>query len=149
MTPTRTEAGGSERGRLKVFVDTSAWIAIYIKDDQNHRAARAQWEELIERKAMLVTTNYVIDEAITGVRAFAGHALAVELGEALFTSRLLRRVRIDEVMEKEAWSLFKRYDDQAFSFTDCTSFAAMQAEGLTTAFTFDEDFSIAGFQVLP
>jgi len=132
-----------------VFVDTSAWIALYIADDQNHDAARAQWEELIDREALLVTTNYVIDEAITTVRAIGGHPLAVKLGEALFTSRILRRLRIDEALEAEAWEIFKRYHDQAFSFTDCTSFAAMRAEGIGMAFAFDRDFLILGFQVLP
>lgn len=144
---TRSKEGA--QGRMVVFVDTSAWIALYIADDRNHRAARAQWEELIDRKALLVTTNYVIDETITAVRAIAGHHLAVKLGEALFTSRLLRRLRIDEALEGEAWEIFKRYDDQAFSFTDCTSFAVMRAEGIGTAFAFDRDFLIAGFQILP
>lgn len=141
--------GKIEVGRLKVFVDTGAWIALYVEDDENHVAAKTQWEELLEQKARLVTSNYVIDEAITAVRAFADHATAVKLGEALFTSLLLRRIRIDETLEKEAWALFKKYDDQALSFTDCTSFAVMKSEGITMAFGFDRDFLIAGFQLLP
>jgi len=138
-----------ELGRFKVFVDTGAWIALYVKDDENHVLAKAQWEELLKQKARLVTSNYVIDEAITAVRAFADHATAVKLGEALFTSLLLRRIRIDEALEKKAWALFKKYDDQALSFTDCTSFAVMESEGITIAFGFDRDFFTAGFQLLP
>ncbi|MFQ5813329.1 MAG: type II toxin-antitoxin system VapC family toxin [Anaerolineae bacterium] len=135
--------------RRTVFIDTGAWIALYVADDANHSAAKAQWEALLAQKTLLVTSNYVIDEAITTVRAIADHAVAVRLGEALFSSRRLWRVRIDEELEREAWALFKRYDDQTFSFTDCTSFAVMRAEKIETAFAFDRDFLIAGFQTLP
>ncbi|MCS6903561.1 MAG: PIN domain-containing protein, partial [Candidatus Bipolaricaulota bacterium] len=74
---------------------------------------------------------------------------ATELGKALLESHVLRRLYIDESLERAAWTFFKEYDDQDFSFTDCTSFAVMTAEKITKAFTFDRDFQIAGFQVLP
>ncbi|MBI2933751.1 MAG: hypothetical protein HYY16_19075 [Planctomycetes bacterium] len=52
-------------------------------------------------------------------------------------------------MREAAWKLFKRYDDQVFSFTDCTSFAVMNKLGLKEAFTFDDGFRKVGFATLP
>ena len=133
----------------RIFVDTGAWVALYLPKDAHHRAARAALEELKRQSAILLTSNYVIAEAITAVRSFASHARAVELGEALFGSRLIRRIPIHERLEQRAWALFRKYDDPSFSFTDCTSFAVMEAEGIATAFAFDRDFVVAGFKARP
>jgi predicted nucleic acid-binding protein len=41
-----------------------------------------------------------------------------------------------------------RYEDQAFSFTDCTSFACMKHLGIREAATTDRHFLTAGFAPL-
>ncbi len=133
----------------RIFVDTSAWVALYIPKDAHHGEATAVLEDLQRQSAQFVISNYVIAEAITAVRRLASHARATALGEALLGSRVLRRVYLDERLEQAAWALFKKYNDRAFSFTDCTSFALMEAEGLKRVFAFDRDFRVAGFQVLP
>jgi hypothetical protein len=133
----------------RLFVDTSALVALSIEEDERHLEAQAAWEHLKKQRIQCVTTNYIIAETITTVRGFADHARTVEFGERLFRSQVLRRIHIDERLEQAAWVLFKKYDDQDFSFTDCTSFAVMTTEKIKKAFTFDRDFQIAGFQVLP
>lgn len=40
------------------------------------------------------------------------------------------------------------YHDQHFSLTDAVTFALMKRERLTHAFAFDNDFVVAGFQLL-
>lgn len=135
--------------RRKVFVDTGAFLALFCKDDDCHEAATSAWASLKHDRVELITSNFVVDETITAVRVFAGHEDAVRAGDALFTSALLLRAAIDEKVETEAWAIFRKYDDQAFSFTDCTSFAFMRRQGIRTAFAFDSDFSTAGFEVFP
>lgn len=51
-------------------------------------------------------------------------------------------------IENTAWQIFEKYDTAEFSFTDCVSFAVMQAMGLKKAFTFDSHYDIIGFQRL-
>jgi predicted nucleic acid-binding protein len=133
----------------RIFIDTGAWIALYVPRDAHHQEARTAWEECKRQRAVLLTSNYVVAEAITAVRRLASHKRATGLGEALLESRALHRIYINELLEQAAWALFKQYDDQEFSFTDCTSFAVMRAEKIKKAFTFDRDFQIVGFQVLP
>jgi predicted nucleic acid-binding protein len=45
--------------------------------------------------------------------------------------------------------MFRRYDDKAWAFTDCTRFVVMRQMGLMQAFAFDDHFEQAGFQLWP
>lgn len=127
----------------RAFVDTSAWYGFIRKDDPNHgkiaKVLRA-WE------SRLVTTNYVFDETVTLVRARAGHALAVQVGEVLMDPSLVELSRITSEDEENAWNLFVKYKDQDFSFTDCTSFAVMRRLAMETALTTDHHFRLIGFE---
>jgi len=51
--------------------------------------------------------------------------------------------------EDAAWTLFERYRDKTFSFTDCTSFALMQRLRLDAALALDGDFRSYGLQCVP
>jgi predicted nucleic acid-binding protein len=127
------------------FGDTSGWVALHDVSDANHQAARAHWQWLQQQRILVITTDYILDEAITLARFRAGHTAAVRLGTALLTSKVLQLIPITPERRAKAWQLFQQYDDQAFSFTDCTSFAVMRELGLTEAFAFDTDFERAGF----
>jgi predicted nucleic acid-binding protein len=95
-------------------------------------------------------STYVADEVITLLRMRVGHAVAVQVGEALLGSRWCRMMDVDGTLRDSAWNLFVRYADKVFSFTDCTSFALMRALELAEAFTFDRsDFAGAGFVAIP
>lgn len=56
---------------------------------------------------------------------------------------------ISQEDEEAAWQYFLKYADQAFSFTDCTSFAMMTRLGIKEAACFDSHFDTAGFIRLP
>ncbi|MBN1609692.1 MAG: PIN domain-containing protein [Polyangiaceae bacterium] len=133
-----------------LFVDTSAFVALADKRDRHHQQAQRFLRALARAKRPLVTSAYVADEVTTMVRMHIGHAQAVEVGHAILGSRWCRLFEVDEELRASAWNLFTRYDDQTFSFTDCTSFALMNSLGLDEAFTFDRrDFAAAGFSPLP
>jgi uncharacterized protein len=51
---------------LMVFVDTRAWFAAVVPSDPNHPQA-ASW--LAANSEVLITTDYVIDEILTLLRA--------------------------------------------------------------------------------
>ena len=133
-----------------IFIDTSGFVALAGKKDRNHVRARRFLSALARTRRPLLTSTYVADEVITLVRMRIGQAAAVEIGQAILDSRWCRMLDIDEELRASAWSLFTRYADQEFSFTDCTSFAVMKALGIEESFTFDRrDFATAGFTALP
>jgi hypothetical protein len=133
-----------------VFVDTGAFVALVDRRDKNHAAASRCLRRLAKASRPLVTSTYVLDEAITMLRFAAGHSAAVGFGERLASTRWCRVHDVDDQLRSAAWEIFARYDDQRFSFTDCTSFALMRAMGVSDAFTFDRtDFAAAGMTTLP
>ena len=133
-----------------LFIDTSAFVALADKSDRNHRSAKTFLKLLARQRRPLLTSTYIADETITLARMRLGHPAALELGEAILGSEWCRLLDIDEDLRTSAWQVFARFDDQLFSFTDCTSFALMKQLELKEAFTFDRrDFATAGFVPLP
>jgi len=132
------------------FVDTSAFVALVDRSDQNHARAKRLLRTLARQRRPLVTSTYVLDELFTLLRLHVGHGVAVRVGEDLQRTRWCQIVDVSEDTRTAAWEIFVRYADQRFSFTDCTSFALMRSMALTEAFSFDRrDFAAAGFTPLP
>lgn len=96
----------------------------------------------------LYTSNYVIEETLTLLRYHCGHSVAVTFRKMLET-KFVRVLWVTEVLEKAAWNIFEKRSDERYSFTDCTSFALMDAEAIRNAFAFDEHFSQQGYNVVP
>jgi len=132
-----------------IFIDTSAFIALYLKSDEFHSQAVSFLTALPE-DASFVTSNFVLDEVYTFLRATKGKEVAVAFAE--FLAQNAETVKINRVTledEKAAFRFFGRLDFSQLSFTDCVSFAQMERLSLKEVFTFDKHFAKAGFKVLP
>ncbi len=132
----------------KVFVDTSAWAALFNKKDDNFKAAVKVWEDLKRQDALLFTTDYVIDELLTLLKARAEADIAVNSGDSILASKVIRMIRVTDEIFSGALEVFKKYKDHSFSFTDCTSSETMKRFGIGKVFTFDHDFKIMGYEIL-
>lgn len=64
-----------------IFVDTGAWYASLVPTDPEHEKA-VQW--LAANHSPLLTTDYVIDETLTLVRARGERQRALLLGARIF-----------------------------------------------------------------
>ena len=53
----------------EIFVDTSGFYAILVKDDDRHRPALRVLKESQRRKRGFITTDYVLDETATLLQA--------------------------------------------------------------------------------
>ncbi|MGQ9779367.1 MAG: type II toxin-antitoxin system VapC family toxin [Bacillota bacterium] len=137
---------------MKVFVDTSAWIALVAAKDPHHEAVAAAWREMLGRGARPVTTSDVLTETITFLRYRAGHRTAVDfretVGRAVEEGRL-RLVWVDEELFAQAWAVFLRYADWELSMADCTGLALCRREKIRTALTLDRHFRVAGLETVP
>jgi len=130
-----------------IFVDTGAWFAAIVPSDPNHARA-ASW--IAANTSPLITTDYVVDETLTLLRARGERTRAIALGEKFFNSNLatLHKVTPDDL--RRAWEVFRRFDDKDWSFTDCTSKFIIEHLGITEAFAFDHHFTQFGnVRVLP
>jgi predicted nucleic acid-binding protein len=60
-----------------VFIDTSAWDAIEDSSDRHHTAALRSKEELVQQRARLYVTNFVLDASYTLLLYNIGYARTV------------------------------------------------------------------------
>ena len=126
---------------MKVFVDTSALIALLDEDDHHHQEASSIFRSLAGATE-LVTHNYVHVEAIALARYRLGRGAVDTLIDAFLP--VLITVWVDEAMHREAVA-GQRSSSETLSIVDEVSFAVMRSLGLETAFAFDPDFDAAGF----
>lgn len=131
-----------------VFLDTGAFIARFIQNDQYHQQAIKSWELLQKEDTKCVTSNFVLDETFTLLGRRAGYQFAHGRALNIYASRSLSIIRPDLNDEMNALNYFKKYADQTISFTDCISFALMDRIKIKRVFTFDKHFSWAGYQIL-
>mgnify|MGYP001616968920 CR=1 FL=1 len=124
---------------MKVFLDTGAFLALADEDDDYHTAAKSIYTELLQSKAQLLTSNFVLSETYTLIRSKVSHQAAVEFMKRLDQTGI-KALRVSEAMEQTAKAIFVRYDDKDFSFVDCTSFALIDHHRLDHALAFDSHF---------
>lgn len=133
---------------MKVFIDTSAWIALYDRNDRYHKNAKKIWVEIINKKKQIYTTFDVLDETITLLRFRVGYKGSVDFGENVFESKIINIIEINTELRLKAREFYNKFSDKKLSFTDCTSFAAMSLLDIIKSFTFDKHFLQVGFNVL-
>ena len=132
---------------MKLFVDTSAWLALNDRNDQYHSKAAARSAEIKRHRIELITSECILDESITLIRYRVSHQSAVIFGNSLLNSSIVRIEDVNTEERHKAWEIFKKYGDKELSFTDCTSFVLMKNLKLRKAFTFDEHFKQIGFEI--
>lgn len=132
-----------------IFIDTGAFLARYLRNDQHHPRALAVWEKLHLNRENCLTSNFVLDETVTLLGRRAGYDFAFQRAKNIYASQALTICRPDREDEINALQLFGKYADQRVSFTDCISFVLMKREKINRAFSFDRHFEFAGFHVIP
>jgi predicted nucleic acid-binding protein len=137
------------------FVDTWAWLALAVKRDQFHAAAKAQHQKFRTANRKYVTTDFVLSELISRLYRAGPVASAQGYVRALWAKvdagdYLLVHVSSDQF--RRAWQLRQKYHDKPdISFVDFTSMVVMQDLGITEVFTGDAHFRQVnlGFQTVP
>ena len=120
-----------------IFVDTSAWYASVVPSDFNYQAANT-W--IRQNTQPLLTTDYIVDETLTLLRARGETARSIALGKAFFSGQLARLYYLTEADIQLTWQVFSRFSDKEWSFTDCSSKVIIEKLKLAQAFSFDDHF---------
>jgi len=130
-----------------IFVDTGAWISVFDSQD-SHSDAGLNW--FTENNEPLVTTDYVIDETLTLLRAHGRNQVARKACESLVSGDICQLVYVSEQGFLAACRCFDDYADKGWSLTDCSSKVIMDQMQISTAFAFDRHFRQFGtIRVVP
>lgn len=127
---------------MKIFIDTSAWIALEVQNDIYHPQAGQYEKEIKKRRALLFTNDYVLAETYTRLiydfhfKAAKQFKTKIELG----LEKTLTLLEIDLPVRERAWEEFEKYSDHKLSFTDGTIIANFKDYNLDEIFTFDKHF---------
>ena len=127
------------------FLDTAGIYAWIHKSDPWHDAMCAL---PVQEKCRLVVTDYIVDEACSLFVARKVPHQRSRLFDLIDHSRIVNFTWIGPELFAKAKEWMLRYEDQSFSFTDCTSFACMKHLGIREAATTDRHFLTAGFEPL-
>jgi predicted nucleic acid-binding protein len=131
-----------------VFVDTSGFYALLAAKDPQHTKAAALLKEASGTGARFITTDYILDETATLLKARGlGHLLDPFFAD-LAASQACRILWTDADAFARARDFFLKHKDKSYSFTDCVSFCAMRTAKLRRALTTDTHFQQAGFEPL-
>lgn len=132
-----------------IFVNTSAWLALYNHNDPRHDAATTLWNDLRNQPVRFVTTDYVMEQVYTALKVFGSLHAAQAFHQLVTGSNLVRLFMADSVIFDRAWKVFVDDEQPRWTFTDCVNYSVIQYLGLTEVFTFDPSFSAPGLTVLP
>ena len=132
----------------EVFIDTSGFYALLAGDDDRHAQAAAYLQNAARKRIRFVTTDYVLDETATLLKARGRISLLAPFFESIFASHSCRVAWTDADRFHQTRQFFLKHRDQLWSFTDCLSFCVMKDCDAREALTKDGHFSAAGFIAL-
>ena len=129
------------------FVDTSGWVASVLPEDPGHTAMVGY---VSTYTGVLLTTDYVIDEALTLLRARGLNHRALQFGRVLYDLRPHRIYYLERSDIQAAWSTFRDQPERGWSFTDCTSKVVIERFHIKRVLTLDRHFAEFGaLAILP
>ena len=70
----------------KLFIDSSYFIALQLRNEQNHQVTLTHWQSL-DRTQYFVTTSFIFDEVVTFFNSRGFHSLAVSWAIAYYKVR--------------------------------------------------------------
>ena len=128
---------------MRVFVDTSALLALLVQNDAAHDRARDGFAHLRSREATVLTSSYVLVETY----ALLGRRFGIEAVRrfrATFAP-LLDTIWVDAETHEKGLDLLHVRGTRDLSLVDAVSFVIIRERKVDRTFAFDRHFTAEGF----
>ena len=128
---------------MKVFIDTGAFIALFVSSEQYHQKVSKKYKDYRKQRAQLFTSYYILDELFTRLIYDFGKSVtqkAMELLNKSIEKEELVVLDIDELIFKKAQEVLIKFSDHKISFTDATTYVLYKDFSLDEIFTLVGDF---------
>ena len=130
---------------MKVFGDTSGFLAVLDADDPNHTKATNVWSYMGAQAALVVTSNYVVVETTALLHHRGGISQVRRFYEDVLGITAVQW--IDTGIHATAFGELLKGSRRGPSIVDLTSFILMRQRGLRLALAFDRHFVERGFRL--
>ncbi|MEK6848223.1 MAG: PIN domain-containing protein [Nanoarchaeota archaeon] len=123
----------------KIILDTSFLVSYYNSRDENHNKAKELMNEISYGDFEAMISDYIFGECCT--------VLLLRLKDFKKTIRVCQLIKSLEMLNVEysvferTWELFREQKETKLSFTDCSTLALMETNGIKKIATFDEEFN--------
>jgi len=131
-----------------LFLDTSGLFSYLVIQDDKHQNASAIVKKMVHHKYHLITTDYIIDEMATLLKARGYSKYLPNLFDGILFSKACQIEWMDQDYFHQTKAMMLKFQDHRWSFTDCFSFVVMKKKNLTQALSKDAHFREAGFRPL-
>jgi uncharacterized protein len=131
---------------MSTFVDTSAFVAYFNRDDQHHVIAASVMQALAQEESLLVTTNYTMLETTALLQRRLGLAALQDFQEAIVP--FLTVTWVDAALHDLGVTAVLTANRRQLSLVDCISFIVCRRQGIQQVFAFDQHFAEQGFTLL-
>ena len=131
---------------MSVFVDTGVLYADHDRAASRHNAASESLHAVYQgRFGQPIVSDYVYDEAVTlTLRRTERNEASANIGRRIRGADPFPTVYslryVDQSIFERAVSIFEGDDDHGLSFTDATTVAIVNADGIDRVLSFDDDF---------
>ena len=130
---------------MAILLDSNFFIAVINKDDNNFKRANILLEDLLAGNyGARITTDYVLDEAITVTWIRTKKKDYVQKVYELFIGKEAICILYDFPFDllPETWNIFTKYSSSAkpLSFTDCSLIAFAENRNIKTMLSFDAEY---------
>lgn len=121
-------------------------IALLNKKDRHHHKASKMLNTLLKSKEVW-TTELVLSE-IGNALSRKKKQIVISFINNCYKTANIKVIHADEILFKKALELYGQYLDKQWGLTDCVSFILMKEKGINIAFTADNHFVQAGFEIV-
>lgn len=126
----------------RIFVDTSALIALGNKRDTFHISAVKIRNQLKEQKVNFITTSAVLLEFGNAFSRISLKSTAISFIEAIKISKKWTYITIDDLIFNQGFTLYKQVQDKEWGMVDCTSILVARQMKITVIAHYNWNLSI-------
>lgn len=126
---------------MKVFIDTSAFVALLVDNENDHDQVSEKYADYRRQRVTFFTSDYVLDELFTRLLYYKLDLKRIiqRLKESI-AAKEITVLTIDEAVFEKSTEIFLKFSDHQISFTDATSVCLYKDFALDEIFTLDSDF---------
>jgi uncharacterized protein len=126
---------------MKVFVDTSALVALLVENEQFHSKVTSKYANYRQKRAVLFTSYYILDELFTRLTYYNIDIMEhIKKLKNSIVKNELTVLSVNENMFNKSIDIFLKFSEHKISFTDATSYVLCKEFSMDEVFTLDKDF---------